>query len=85
MIQETIIRSRRRECEDSFLSTGANYAKAVESLKAHFSREGALVKVHVWELFKLITSVQSAVAGFGLARKEDDRQYRKKEVCNRLC
>ncbi|GFY07958.1 integrase catalytic domain-containing protein [Trichonephila clavipes] len=43
---------------ESFPATAANYAKAVYSLKARFSRDDLLVKVYVRELSKLINSVQ---------------------------
>ena len=44
---------------ESFLPTEANYLKAVQSLKARFSREYILVEVYDKKLLKLIITVQT--------------------------
>ncbi|GBN40527.1 hypothetical protein AVEN_120918-1 [Araneus ventricosus] len=59
LVQTTVVGSRAREVVESFLPTGENYAKAVDSLKARFGREDLLVEVYVRELLKLIISVHS--------------------------
>ncbi|XP_055947102.1 uncharacterized protein LOC129980746 [Argiope bruennichi] len=58
LVQATVNGSRAREVVESFPATAANYAKAVESLKARFGRDELLVEVYVRELLKLIISVQ---------------------------
>ncbi|GFX30961.1 uncharacterized protein TNCV_784451 [Trichonephila clavipes] len=57
LIQATVSGSRAREIVESFLPTSANYAKAVERLKARFGRNDLLVEVYVRELLKLVISV----------------------------
>ncbi|GFT17042.1 uncharacterized protein TNCV_4737871 [Trichonephila clavipes] len=58
LVQATVNGSRAREVVESFPATAANYAKAVDSLKARFGRDDLLVEVYVRELLKLIISVQ---------------------------
>ncbi|GBL90312.1 hypothetical protein AVEN_130403-1 [Araneus ventricosus] len=58
LVQATVSGSRTREVVESFPPTGANYEKAIESLKARFDKEDLLVGVYVRELLKLIISVQ---------------------------
>ncbi|GFT33239.1 uncharacterized protein TNCV_4767251 [Trichonephila clavipes] len=58
LVQATVNGSRAREVVESFPATAANYAKAVESLKARFGTDDLLVEVYVRELLKLIVSVQ---------------------------
>ncbi|GBM84623.1 hypothetical protein AVEN_226657-1 [Araneus ventricosus] len=58
LVQATVSGSRAREVVESFPPTGANYGKAVESLKARFGKQDLLVEVYVRELLKLIISVQ---------------------------
>ncbi|GFV73924.1 integrase catalytic domain-containing protein [Trichonephila clavipes] len=58
LVQATVNGSRAREVVERFPTTTANYAKAVESLKARFGRDDLLVEVYVRELLKLISSVQ---------------------------
>ncbi|GFX33293.1 uncharacterized protein TNCV_811551 [Trichonephila clavipes] len=57
LIQATVSGSRSQEIVKSFPPTRANYAKAVESLKARFGRNDLLVEVYVRELLKLVISV----------------------------
>ncbi|GFW05377.1 uncharacterized protein TNCV_3358961 [Trichonephila clavipes] len=57
LVQATVNGSRAREVVESFPATAANYAKAVDSLKARFGRDDLLVEVYVRELLKLIVSV----------------------------
>ncbi|XP_035220082.1 uncharacterized protein LOC118193149 [Stegodyphus dumicola] len=59
LIQATVSGSRAREVVESFPPIGANYEKAVESLKSRFGREDILVEVYVRELLKLIVTVQT--------------------------
>ncbi|GFX76123.1 uncharacterized protein TNCV_1834981 [Trichonephila clavipes] len=58
LVQATVNGSRAREVVESFPATAANYAKAVDSLKARFGRDDLLVEVYLHELLKLIISVQ---------------------------
>ncbi|GFT26524.1 integrase catalytic domain-containing protein [Trichonephila clavipes] len=58
LVQATVNGSRAREVVESFPTTAANYAKAVDSLKARFGKDDLLVEVYVRELLKLIISVQ---------------------------
>ncbi|GFS91214.1 uncharacterized protein TNCV_577251 [Trichonephila clavipes] len=58
LVQATVNGSRARDVVQSFMATAANYAKAVESLKARFGRDDLLVEVYARELLKLIISVQ---------------------------
>ncbi|GBL75656.1 hypothetical protein AVEN_154971-1 [Araneus ventricosus] len=58
LVQETVSGLRVREVVESFPQTGANCAKAVDSLKARFGRDELLVEVYARELLKLIISVQ---------------------------
>ncbi|GFY23101.1 integrase catalytic domain-containing protein [Trichonephila clavipes] len=57
LIQATVSGSRAREIVESLPPKSANYAKAVESLKARFGRNDLLVEVYVQELLKLVISV----------------------------
>ncbi|GFT31419.1 putative RNA-directed DNA polymerase from transposon BS [Trichonephila clavipes] len=50
LVQATVNGSRAREVVESFPATAANYAKAVDSLKARFGRDDLLVEVYVREL-----------------------------------
>lgn len=59
LIQATVSGSRAREVVESFPPNGANYVKAIESLKSRFGREDILVEVYVRELLKLIIYVQT--------------------------
>ncbi|GFV48743.1 uncharacterized protein TNCV_625301 [Trichonephila clavipes] len=58
LVQATVNGSRALEVVESFPATAANYAKAMDSLKARFGRDDLLVEVYVRELLKLIISVQ---------------------------
>lgn len=58
-IQYIVAICRVREVVDGFPPIDAIYAKAIESLKVHFSREDRLVEIYVRELLKIIISMQS--------------------------
>ncbi|GBM64582.1 hypothetical protein AVEN_56555-1 [Araneus ventricosus] len=58
LVQATVSGSRARVVVESFPPSGANYEKAVESLKARFGKQDLLVDVYVRELLKLIIPVQ---------------------------
>ncbi|GFU51507.1 uncharacterized protein TNCV_81451 [Trichonephila clavipes] len=49
LVQATVSGSRAREIVKSFLPTGANYQKAIESLQSRFGREDILVEAYVIE------------------------------------
>ncbi|XP_035223176.1 uncharacterized protein LOC118195942 [Stegodyphus dumicola] len=54
LLQATVEGSRAREVIESFPPTSANYSKAIERLKARFSRNDLQVEVYVRELLKLV-------------------------------
>ncbi|GBN32106.1 hypothetical protein AVEN_105034-1 [Araneus ventricosus] len=58
LVQAIVSGSGARDVVESFPPTGANYEKAVESLKTRFGKQDLLVEVYVRELLKLIISVQ---------------------------
>ncbi|XP_015926474.1 uncharacterized protein [Parasteatoda tepidariorum] len=58
LIQATVMGSRAREIVESFPPTGANYTKAIDSLKSRFGNEDLLVEIYARELLKLIINVQ---------------------------
>ncbi|GFY16354.1 integrase catalytic domain-containing protein [Trichonephila clavipes] len=58
LVQATVNGSQNREVVERFPTTAANYAKAVDNLKARFGRDDLSVEVYVRELLKLIISMQ---------------------------
>ena len=54
LIQSTVSKSRAREVVESFPPTGANYEKAVESLKSRYGRNDLLIEFYVRELLNLV-------------------------------
>ena len=57
LIQCMLPSTRAKEVIDSYPSTGENYTKAIESLKAWFGREELLVEFNVGELLTLVVKV----------------------------
>ncbi|GFS89441.1 hypothetical protein NPIL_77451 [Nephila pilipes] len=53
LVQAIVIGFRAREVVESYPSIGANYVKAVESLKPCFEQEDLLVEIFVRKLIKL--------------------------------